>query len=186
MIVLITDPSKSDDELARIAREACRAVPTGKLAVLLRDKSRDDSGVRALATSLRKITKDSGQRFVLHRDHARLASEVAADEITYLPAHTDDDVTRAIEESIDWLLVSPIFATPGKGAPRGLDAIRNAAKIKANHETPRIFALGGIDASNAKSCIEAGATGVAVIRAILDAPDPFKASLLLWNEIRSS
>ena len=183
MIVLITDPSKSDIELAHITSEACRAVPPGGLAILLRDKSRDDAGVFALATRLRKITKDAGQLLVMHRDRAQLARDVGADRVTTAAAHSDDDVRHAIEKKIDWVLVSPIFATPEKGVPRGIEAIRNAAEIKGDRESPKIIALGGIDAKNAASCMHAGAQGVAVIRSILHAGDPGAATRALWKAI---
>jgi thiamine-phosphate pyrophosphorylase len=91
-------------------------------------------------------------------------------------ALTDLDVRHAAEDGADGALVSPIFATPGKGAPRGLDAIRRARAI-----APRlgIHALGGIDPSNVASCLEAGATGVAAIRAIFGVLDPAAAARAL-------
>ncbi len=77
-------------------------------------------------------------------------------------------------------MVSPIFATPNKGAPRGLDAIREARAI-----APELFlyALGGVDESNARACIDAGANGVAVVRALFSAPDPEAATVALLRAI---
>lgn len=203
MIVLITDPSRSDDDLARIVRAAGEEIPRGKLAVLLRDKSRDDMGALALAQSLRAITRAQGHLFLVHRHHVRLAFEVGADgvhdptpkldpivhkkdapsAIVSVPAHSDDDVRHAVDEKIDWVLVSPIFATPEKGVPRGTSAIRNAAQIKGDRESPAIFALGGIRAENAASCMQAGALGIAVIRSIVHAVDPRAATRDLWKAI---
>jgi thiamine-phosphate diphosphorylase len=62
----------------------------------------------------------------------------------------------------------PVWATPTKadaGAPIGLDGL---AAICEAVDLP-VIAIGGIDASNARDCIEAGAKGVAVVRASLDA-----------------
>jgi thiamine-phosphate pyrophosphorylase len=207
VIVLITDLRKTDDDLAKIATAACRAIPKGELAILFRDKTRDDFGALAVVQRLRNITNEHGQLFLVTSGHWRLAYEVGADGVhvneptpkgdTYrematervivsMPAHSDEDVKHARDNKINWALVSPIFATPNKGQPRGLDAIRNAAKIKANQKFLKIIALGGIDASNARACIEAGADGVAVIRAILDAADPFAAARDLWNVVLAS
>jgi thiamine-phosphate pyrophosphorylase len=207
VIVLITDPRKSDEELAQIAGEASRAIPKGKLAIMLRDKARDDDGVLSLATKLNEIAHAHGHVFLVQDNHHRIAFEVGADGvhvtaskpkgaayregaservIVSMPAHSDDDVKHAHQNRIDWVLVSPIFATPNKGEPRGVSAIRNAAEIKGDHERLNVIALGGVDASNAGSCIEAGADGVAVIRAILDAADPFEASRALWNAVITS
>jgi thiamine-phosphate pyrophosphorylase len=61
-----------------------------------------------------------------------------------------------------------VWATPSKDdsdPPIGLDglaAICDAVQIP-------VVAIGGIDATNARLCLDAGATGVAVIRAARDA-----------------
>ncbi len=76
---------------------------------------------------------------------------------------------------VDYLGVSPIFATPSKtdtGAPWGLDGL---AWLRA-HSRHRLVAIGGINASNAGQIIRAGADGVAVISAIASAPDPCQAA----------
>jgi thiamine-phosphate pyrophosphorylase len=207
VIVLITDPRKDDAELLKIVSAACRAIPSGELAVIFRDHSRDDFGVVDVAQKLRDVTREHGHSFLVKQNHLRIAYEVGADGvhvsepkpngdtfrkmasprvIVSVPAHSEADVSHALTHAINWVLVSPIFPTPEKGAPRGLDAIRNAAEIRADHELPKIIALGGIDASNARSCIEAGADGVAVIRAILHAADPFAAARSLWDVVVAS
>jgi thiamine-phosphate pyrophosphorylase len=53
----------------------------------------------------------------------------------------------------------PVFETPGKGKPVGLDALRSACKLGKP-----VFALGGITWLNAAQCLDAGAAGVAGIR----------------------
>lgn len=206
MIVLITDPKKSDDELVTIAEQACQEIPRGKLAILLRDRQRDVRGVLDVGTRISEIAHAHGQLFFLLREHLGLAYEistagmhVAGDyrealrvnewtggrSLVSASAHTDADVERALAFPIDWLFVSPIFATPEKGAPRSIEAIRNARKITGDRATPRIVALGGIHAENAASCMHAGAHGVAVIRSILHAEDPRAATRDLWKAIES-
>jgi thiamine-phosphate pyrophosphorylase len=64
-----------------------------------------------------------------------------------------------------YLGAGPIWATPSKpdaGAPIGLDGLRD---VCLSVSVP-VVAIGGIDASNAAGCIRAGASGVAVIRAV--------------------
>ncbi len=207
MIVLITDPRKDDAALVKIVSAGCRAIPAGELAVIFRDHSRDDFGVVDVAQKLRNVTRKHGHLFLVKQNHLRIAYEVGADGvhvsepkpngdtfrkmasprvIVSVPAHSDDDVSHALTNEISWVLVSPIFSSPEKGAPRGLDAIRNAAKIMVDRASLRIIALGGVDASNAGSCMEAGADGVAVIRAILDAADPYEAARSLWDVVLAS
>jgi thiamine-phosphate pyrophosphorylase len=62
----------------------------------------------------------------------------------------------------------PVWPTPSKAdadPPIGLDGL---ALICASVSIP-VIAIGGVDATNARSCVDAGATGVAVIRAARDA-----------------
>ena len=61
----------------------------------------------------------------------------------------------------------PIWETPSKpdaASPIGLDRLRD---ICLSVSIP-VVAIGGIDASNAAACIQAGAAGVAVIRAVAE------------------
>ena len=62
----------------------------------------------------------------------------------------------------------PVWATPTKpdaDPPIGLDGL---AEICSAISVP-VIAIGGVDASNAATCIRAGAAGVAVVRAVTDA-----------------
>lgn len=64
-----------------------------------------------------------------------------------------------------YLGAGPIWETPSKpdaGTPIGLDGLRD---ICLSVSIP-VVAIGGIDATNAAKCIQAGAAGVAVIRAV--------------------
>lgn len=70
--------------------------------------------------------------------------------------HTEQDVERA---KADFVTFSPIFESPGKGRPVGLDALRKACQGPVP-----VFALGGINWENASACVEAGAAGIAGIR----------------------
>jgi thiamine-phosphate pyrophosphorylase len=70
--------------------------------------------------------------------------------------------------------VGPVYPTPTKeGRPAvGLDYVRHAAA----HAQMAWFAIGGIDAGNVGEVVAAGATRVAVVRAIADARDPEAAA----------
>lgn len=74
--------------------------------------------------------------------------------------HTLDDIRQA---QADFVTFSPIFESPGKGTPLGLDILREAATLGVP-----IYALGGITWKNAPSCIDAGAAGIAGIRLFLN------------------
>ena len=84
-------------------------------------------------------------------------------------AHDHDDVVSAAEASLDAVMVSPIFEVPGKGAPRGTSALADARRLAPSLG---LVALGGVDASRAASCLQAGADAVAVMRAVFAAEHP--------------
>ncbi|ADD28796.1 thiamine phosphate synthase [Meiothermus ruber] len=80
----------------------------------------------------------------------------------------------ALEGGPGYLSVGPVWETPTKpGRPAaGLAYVRWAAQ---NLRVPW-FAIGGIDEHTLPQVLEAGARRVAVVRSILDAPDPEKAA----------
>jgi thiamine-phosphate pyrophosphorylase len=79
-----------------------------------------------------------------------------------------DEARDAEARGATYIGAGPVWATPSKedaDPPTGLEGLR---EICAAVSTP-VVAIGGIDASNARACIDAGAAGVAVIRAVRDA-----------------
>jgi thiamine-phosphate pyrophosphorylase len=70
--------------------------------------------------------------------------------------HTLDEVRQS---SADFVTFGPVFETPGKGAPVGLEALRAACQLGK-----RVFALGGVNWDNAAECMQVGAEGIAGIR----------------------
>jgi thiamine-phosphate pyrophosphorylase len=82
-----------------------------------------------------------------------------------LSASTRREAAVAEHRGALYIGAGPIWATPSKpdaDPPIGLDGLR---EICQSVGVP-VVAIGGIDASNARSCIEAGATGVAVVRGV--------------------
>jgi len=89
-----------------------------------------------------------------------------------LSCHSPEQLDAAPEEA-DYVTAGPIHATPTKpGRPgTGLGVVRHAA---ATVRRPW-FAIGGIDAGTLPEAVEAGATRIAVVRAVTEAPDPAAA-----------
>jgi thiamine-phosphate pyrophosphorylase len=90
----------------------------------------------------------------------RLRSIAPAGFLIAVSCHSVADVRRAEEEGADFVVLGPIFATPSKGEPIGLRPLHEAAHSVA---IP-VFALGGVNETNAEACMRAGAAGIAGIR----------------------
>ena len=89
------------------------------------------------------------------------------DAIIGYSTHNLDQAKRALSLPIDYLAIGPIFATTSKTDTEpvvGLDGLRSVARIA--NRLP-IVAIGGITFENVHAVIEAGATSVAVISALL-------------------
>jgi thiamine-phosphate pyrophosphorylase len=97
-----------------------------------------------------------------------------------LSTHAEPEIDAA---DADYIGVGPVYPTPTKeGRPAvGVELVRYAAKCA---RMPW-FAIGGIDASNAEDVVAAGATRIAVVRAIGEASDPERAARTLRGIVES-
>jgi thiamine-phosphate pyrophosphorylase len=81
-------------------------------------------------------------------------------------AHSLEDVRQAQASGASFAALAPIFEKAASGAKGiGLEVLRAACPPpSANQDRFRVLALGGVSLANARSCIDAGAAGVAGIR----------------------
>jgi thiamine-phosphate pyrophosphorylase len=160
------------------------ALRGGVDVVQIRDRSIPDGALLEAIARARVVTQLHGAPLGVN-DRADLAVLAGADFVHVgqedvpveaarsfglpvgLSTHAPQEIDAA---TADYIGVGPVFATPTKeGRPAvGLELVRYAA---ANARTPW-FAIGGIDASNVAELVRAGATRIAVVRAIGDAADP--------------
>lgn len=97
------------------------------------------------------------------------------DKIIGITAGTVDKAIEAEQTGADYIGSNAIFPTSSKkdaGTPIGLETLKS---LVAAVNIP-VIAIGGINLKNARSCIDAGATGIAVISAISLADDPKTAA----------
>jgi len=188
-LYLITDRRLFTDDYALFTAVE-EALKGGVQAVQLREK---DLGIRALlhmASSFRELTARYGAKLFVN-DRVDVAVAVAADGVHLggagIPAfaarkaagegmligvstHSVAEARKAEEEGADFITLGPIFETPSKmqyGKPLGPDLLR---KVRAEIAIP-VFALGGIKQERVGRVMESGASGVAVISAILGSED---------------
>lgn len=91
--------------------------------------------------------------------------------------HSREDVARAATEGASWATLSPYALSASKPGrpPLPVDSW-------AGHAIP-VLALAGIDATNAREAITAGAHGVAVMGAVMRAADPARTVERLLEQV---
>ncbi len=90
--------------------------------------------------------------------------------------HSEAQARGAAREGADYLVAGSIFETathPGR-APAGTELVADCARAGVP-----VIGIGGIDHRNAHRVIEAGASGIAVVRAVWEALDPVDEALRL-------
>ncbi len=173
------------------------ALRGGVDAFLLREKEMEGRELLHLAIEARKVTRRARARLIVSDrvDIALLAeadgvhlpecslrpSEVRRIESDRRPVlspgrplivgrsvHSLSGAIEAAADGADYLMAGPVFETPGKGPPLGLEqfgTITGAVRIP-------VIAVGGIDISRIQEIRRAGIRSAACIRAIAVAPNP--------------
>ncbi len=192
VVHLVTDGALVPD-LAAHLELVLRGLEPGRVAVHLREKALGGAALLALATALAGVCRRHGQLLLINR-RLDVALSCGADGV-HLPAdavgpaearrllgpgalvgvscHRAEEVARAQAGGADYATFGPVWATPSKarhGAPVGLEALREACRLGLP-----LVALGGLEPALAPLAFEAGARGVAAIRAWLTGPDPAAA-----------
>jgi len=159
----------------------------GDVAVQLREKDLGGRALRELAGALRDITRAAGAALFVN-DRVDVALAVGADGVHLGRASLSPRDVRALAPSLAiavsahapsdleglagiaaFAVFGPIRDTPSKrafGPPVGLDALRAAAA----RGVP-LVAIGGLNAGDVPEINEAGARGLACIRAVMSAAD---------------
>ena len=161
------------------------AVLEGIELVQLREKRLGAAQLFDLASEAVQLTRGTGVR-ILVNDRFDIALAAGADGVHLtsrsIPVavvrqrvgtgimigastHSRDDVAQAAASGADFALLGNVFATPGKGSPLGLDALREICSAAAPFP---VVAVGGIDANNYGSVLGAGCSGYAAIRYLND------------------
>jgi thiamine-phosphate pyrophosphorylase len=184
------------------AEVAAGAIEGGANAVQLRAPGHRDQDLRPLAQELADRCRERGVLFIVD-DRVELALACGAagvhlgqgdpwpdarlrlgpDLILGVSVEDQEQASAAEAAGADYLGVT-VFATRTKpeAVPHGLERLR---QISAATRLP-VVGIGGIDASNARQVLEAGAAGVAVVSAVAAAPDPAAATRELVAVVRGT
>jgi thiamine-phosphate pyrophosphorylase len=201
-VCLVTDHTVCDGVMG-LERAVMSALDSGVNIVQLREKSLAAGELFELGRRLRRLTTEAGAALIVN-DRADVALAVQADGVhlgeSGLPVETArgligarllgrsvHELTQAIEaekSGVDYLVVGTIFrsASHPEAPAAGPRLIR---KVNAQVNAP-VMAIGGITADNAAQAIAAGASGVAVIRAILADSHPGQAARRLVDSVQAA
>ena len=190
-LALVTDRRlcPPDHTLADAVSAACDG---GVDVVQVREKDLPGGALLALAQELREATRGRALLTVNERVDVALACDadgvqlgedalpveearrlLGSDALIGRSVHSVAGAVEAEASGADYLIVGPIFATPSHPESEGagtalLEQVRRAVAVP-------FLAIGGVDASNVEEVARAGASGAAVVRAVLAAPDPAQA-----------
>lgn len=173
------------------AEIATAAVEGGATAVQLRAPELDDARLLPLAEAVATICADGGVLFLVNDrvevavgsgasgahvgqtdEPGRARMRLGPERILGVSVGSPDEARSAAAAGADYLGVT-VWETPTKSdaVPIGLDGLR--AVVDAT--SLPVVGVGGIDASNARDVLAAGAAGVAVVGAVATAADPVEA-----------
>lgn len=181
-----------------VAQQLCDG---GADLIQLRAKASTPAEIRHMAETILPITQRANVGLVIN-DHLNIAREIGADichlgqedffdagfthvsevrgqrsEVRIgLSTHAPAQAERAIAAGADYVAIGPIYATGTKptAKPVTLEYVRWAKAPQSGVQLPW-FAIGGINLQTIDAVLEAGATRICVVSAILNAPDVAKA-----------
>lgn len=174
--------------------------------IQLRAKTSSPDEIRRMAEAIAPVLRKASVGLVIN-DYLDIAREVGADichlgqedffdaghkdveELKIqneklkigLSTHAPVQAERAVAAGADYVAIGPIYATGTKptAKPVTLDYVRWA---KENVKIPW-FAIGGINLQTIDAVLDAGATRICVVSAILNAPDVAKACAEFRNKL---
>jgi thiamine-phosphate pyrophosphorylase len=199
-LCLVTDRARTRGrDLVTVVAECLAA---GLSAVQVREKDLGAGELAALCRRLRGFTLDA-EALLIVNDRVDVALAVGADAVqrtsTSLSVrdmiavadkrlhigasvHVLEEAIDAERQGADWVVFGPVYDTPSKrayGPAQGLARLEAVARAVG---VP-VIAIGGITPERVTEVRAAGAAGVAVISAILEADSPADATARFLDQL---
>ena len=202
-LYLVTDrPLSGGRDMAWIVREAAAG---GVTMVQLREKECSTAEFIQLARELKAALAPLGIPLIINdrvdvalavdadgvhigqsdMPYATARKLLGSDKIIGLSVETMDEVIAANALDVDYIGISPVYATPTKTdtlTPFGLDGVDEVMRCSRH----RCVAIGGMNRDTVGEVIAHGVEGVAVVSAIVAAPSPREAATELAGIIRNN
>jgi thiamine-phosphate pyrophosphorylase len=184
----------TDARLTRLshAEQVERLRDGGARFIQLREKHLSPREFYDEAEAALDVARERGVRFIIN-DRADIALALGADGVhlgqddldpaaarrllgeRFIIGYSTHTVAQAIDAArlpVDYIALGPIFPTRTKENPDptvGLEALRRVRD--AIDPSVALVAIGGITRATARAALDAGADSVAVVSALLDAPE---------------
>lgn len=195
---ILTDPLTGYEKCTEIL------VDYGIKFVQLRIKNETDDQVRRIAEILIKKTENSETKLIIN-DYANIAYECGAhgvhlgqndmpftdarkllgpNAIIGLSTHSPEQTSQACALGPDYIGVGPVYPTPTKKIPDPVIGIEGMKKMISISWVPSV-AIGGIDLTNLRAVLEAGAKNFCMVRQFTQSTDPqkvLKETLKIYRE----
>jgi thiamine-phosphate pyrophosphorylase len=148
-------------ELVRLAMESTRGTST---KILVNDRLDVALAAGAAGVHLGEASLPVHEVAEWRRSSGHAEFQIGAS------CHSVESARAAERVGADYIFFGPVFSTPSKaafGPPQGIERLR---EVCAAVRIP-VLAIGGVNAENAASCMEAGAAGFAAIRLFQELSD---------------
>jgi thiamine-phosphate pyrophosphorylase len=202
-LIVITDPGCGEGRtIVDVVRAALRG---GAPSIQLRGKEQPAREQVALARALLEETRAAGALLWVN-DRLDVALAAGADGVHLgqddlpveaarrivppgflvgISAETPELALAAQRGGADYVGAGPVYETGSKADAGTAVGCERIARVAAAVRIP-VVGIGGISAGNAGEVVRAGAAGVAVISAVMRAPDPQAATRALLRAVTSA
>jgi thiamine-phosphate pyrophosphorylase len=167
--IQLREKDLSTRDLESLAREAVQVIQNlrtenGERKTALLINSRTDVAIAVAANGVHLRSDDVSPRKVRAAWQRSCGASTPAREVSpgvpliAVACHFPQEVAQAASNQATFAVFAPIFDKKD-AQPKGLGALRQACR-----EPIPVLALGGVTLQNARSCLQAGAAGIAAIR----------------------
>ena len=178
-----TNPANFEDHKSSILSTVRDAVDDGIDLIQIREKALSGKQLYELANEVVRALKDTSALVLIndrpdvavasgahgvHLPEASLPPSVVRrafgeDLVIGVSTHSIESALNVSTSGADYLFFGPLFETPGKGIPAGLEELEKLCRSVAPFP---VLALGGVNEANAGEVFATGAAGLAAIRSM--------------------
>jgi len=187
LYAILTDPVKGHEYTAQLFVDYRIAF------IQLRMKKEPENVIRKTAEKLLAITEGSASKLIIN-DYPDIAAVVGAggvhlgqddmpygkarsivgpDSIIGISTHSPDQTLKVCTLKPDYIGIGPVYPSPTKANPDRVIGIDGMKEMLALATVPAI-AIGGIDKSNLRDVLDAGARNFCMVRQLMQTGKPEK------------